>query len=280
MAFADYPGKEEDILIRRDGPFAWITFNQPDSFNPFGPYQFARLEQLLDDLSTDPDIGVVILTGAGKAFSAGGDVRTLDKKGLVQTGIYALRGIGAIRRCRKPVIAMVNGVAVGGGNEIVIACDFAIAARSARLGQAGTLVGACPVVGGTNMLSLQIGEKRAKQIVYYSQKVSAEQALEWGWVNEVADDDKLEQVTREWAEGLLTLHPQSLQIAKASSNLWWNLAYDSMVNGLEMMSLGVPPDSMAEARDAFMNKRKPDFDAWRHDGWAPYTSAAADAQEA
>jgi 2-ketocyclohexanecarboxyl-CoA hydrolase len=272
MAFADYPGSDDDILVRREDPLVWVTFNQPDRFNPFGPKQFARLEQLLDDFSTDPDIGVVILTGAGKAFSAGGDVRTLDKKGLVETGIYALRGIGAIRRCRKPVIAMVNGVAVGGGNEVVIACDLAIAARSARLGQAGTLVGACPVVGGTNMLSLQIGEKRAKEIVYYSGKVPAEKALEWGWINAVADDDKLEEVTREWAEGLLTLHPQSLQIAKASSNLWWNLAYDSMVNGLEMMSLGIPPDSMSRAREAFLDKRKPDFDDWRYDGWAPYTN--------
>ncbi|MDX6376012.1 MAG: naphthoate synthase, partial [Gaiellaceae bacterium] len=100
MAFDDYPGSDEDILIRREEPLAWITFNRPDRFNPFGPKQFARLERLLDDLSVDPDIGVVILTGAGKAFSAGGDLNTLDKKGLVETGIYALRGIGAIRRCR------------------------------------------------------------------------------------------------------------------------------------------------------------------------------------
>lgn len=267
MAFADYPGSENDILVRREDPLVWVTFNQPDRYNPFGPYQFRLLEGFLDDFSTDPDIGVVILTGAGKAFSAGGDVKTLDKKGLVQTGIYALRGINAIRRCRKPVIAMVNGVAVGGGNEIVIACDLAIAARSARLGQAGTLVGACPVVGGTNILPLQIGEKRAKQIVYYSEKVSAEKALDWGWINAVAEDDQLETVTREWAEGLLSLHPQSLEIAKASSNFWWNLAYDSMVNGLEMMSLGVPPDSMSEAREAFMSKRKPDFGPWRYDAW-------------
>lgn len=275
MAFADYPGTDDDILVRREDPLVWLTFNQPDRYNPFGPYQFKLLESLLDDFSTDPEVGVVILTGAGKAFSAGGDVKTLDKKGLVETGIYALRGINAIRRCRKPVIAMVNGVAVGGGNEVVIACDLAIAARSARLGQAGTLVGACPVVGGTNILPLQIGEKRAKQIVYYSEKVTADVALDWGWVNAVADDDELEAVTRDWAERLLELHPQSLEIAKASSNLWWNLAYDSMVNGLEMMSLGVPPDSMSEAREAFMAKRKPDFDQWRYDGWAAKTDPAA-----
>lgn len=88
---------------------------------------------------------------------------------------------------------------------------------------------------------MQIGEKRAKQIVYFSEKVAAEKALEWGWVNEVVDDDDLEATVREWAERLLELHPQSLQIAKAASNVWWNLSYDSMLNGLELIAMGVAP---------------------------------------
>jgi 1,4-dihydroxy-2-naphthoyl-CoA synthase len=173
---------------------------------------------------------------------------------------------------------MVNGVAVGGGNELVIASDLAIAAKSARLGQAGTLVGACPVIGGTNILPLQIGEKRAKQIVFYSEKVSAETALEWGWINAVAEDDELEAVTRDWAERLLERHPQSIEIAKVSSNVWWNLAYDSMVNGLEMMKLGVPPASMDHARESFMEKQKPDYSQWQFDGWATEKSDASDEQ--
>ena len=158
---------------------------------------------------------------------------------------------------------MVNGVAVGGGNEIVIACDLAIAARSARLGQAGTMIGACPVIGGTNLLPLQIGEKRAKQIVFFSEKVSAEQAHAWGWVNEVVDDEDLQGTVREWADRLLQLHPQSLQIAKASSNVWWNLSYDSMVNGLELIAMWVSADSVEEGREAFLAKRTPDYSPWR-----------------
>ena len=114
--------------------------------------------------------------------------------------------------------------------------------------------------GGTKGL---VAEKRAKQIVFYSEKVSAEQALEWGWVNEVVDDEDLEKVTREWAERLLTLHPQSLQIAKAASNVWWNLTYDSMVNGLELIAMGVPADSIEEGRTAFLAKRPPDYSVWR-----------------
>ena len=253
----------DTILLEVEDHIAWVRFNRPDRLNAFDSAQFQLLTDLLDELSVRPDVGVVVLTGTGRAFSAGGDVREFTKEGLVETGTYALRAITAIRRCRKPVIAMVNGLAIGGGNELVIASDLAIAARSARLGQAGTMIGACPVIGGTNLLPLQIGEKRAKQIVFFSEKVSAEQALEWGWVNEVVDDGELESTVRAWAERLLELHPQSLQIAKAGSNVWWNLSYDSMVNGLELIAMGVHPDSVDEGREAFLAKRKPDYSRWR-----------------
>jgi 2-ketocyclohexanecarboxyl-CoA hydrolase len=254
---------DSEIVVKVEDRIAWVYFNRPDRLNAFDPEQFKRLTDLMDEMSTRKDVGVVVLTGIGRAFSAGGDVREFTKDGLVETGIYAFRALTAIRRCRKPVIAMVNGLAVGGGNELVIAADLAIAARSARLGQAGTMIGACPVIGGTNLLPLQIGEKRAKQIVYFSEKVSAEQALEWGWVNEVVDDEDLEATVREWADRLLDLHPQSLQIAKAASNVWWNLSYDSMLNGLELIAMGVSADSVEEGREAFLAKRKPDYSPWR-----------------
>lgn len=253
----------DELLVDVDDGIAWVTFNRPDVLNAFGPPQFHRLADVMDDLSTRRDVSVVVLTGAGRAFSAGGDVREMDKDGLVETGIYAFRALTAIRRCRKPVIAMVNGMAVGGGNELVIASDFAIAARSARLGQGGTLIGACPVIGGTNLLPLQIGEKRAKQIVFFSDKVSAEEALAWGWVNAVADDEALRETTEAWARRLQRLHPQSLQVAKAASNVWWNLSYDSMLNGLELLAMGIAPASMDEGRAAFLEKRDPDYAPWR-----------------
>ncbi|OLL18830.1 MULTISPECIES: enoyl-CoA hydratase/isomerase family protein [unclassified Rhodococcus (in: high G+C Gram-positive bacteria)] len=262
MSLNGYHGSDDDILIEIENRIAWITFNRPEALNAFGPAQFHRLADLLDGVSVNPDVGVVVLTGNGRAFSAGGDVREFTKKGLVDTGVYALRAMTSIRSCRKPVIAMVNGIAVGGGNELVIAADLAIAARSARLGQAGTMIGACPVLGGTNVLPLQIGEKRAKQIVFFSEKVPAEQAFEWGWVNAVVDDADLKSATREWAERLLALHPQSLQIAKAGSNVWWNYSYDTMVNGLDMIAMGVPAESVDEGRDAFLAKRPADYSPW------------------
>lgn len=263
VALEDYAYSDDDILFRVEDRIAWITFNQPDSFNPFGPRQFKRLEDLMDHCSTAKDVGVVVMTGNGRAFSAGGDVSSFSKPFLIEVGLYALRAYNGIRRCRKPVIAMVNGFAVGGGNELVIAADIAIAARSAKLGQAGTKVGAGPVAGGTNLLPLQIGEKRAKQIVLFSEVIPAEQAFEWGWVNAVVDDEKLEETTKEWAGKLLKLHPQSLEINKHASNVWWNSSYESMVGGIHALALGIPPESLDETKDAFTNKRTPDFDPWR-----------------
>ncbi|MGW5106167.1 enoyl-CoA hydratase/isomerase family protein [Nocardia sp. NPDC004123] len=262
MSVNGYHGSDNDLIVSVEDRIAWVTFNRPETLNAFGPAQFHRLADTLDQFSVDPDIGVVVLTGNGRAFSAGGDVREFTKKGLVDTGVYALRAITSIRSCRKPVIAMVNGVAVGGGNELVIASDLAIAARSARLGQAGTLIGSCPVLGGTNILPLQIGEKRAKQIVFFSEKVTAEQAFDWGWVNAVVDDAELESTTRQWAQRLLGLHPQALQIAKAGTNVWWNSSYDTMVNGLDMIAMGVPAASVEEGRDAFLEKRPADYSRW------------------
>lgn len=263
MALTEYECSENDLLLEVKDRIAWVTFNRPDLLNAFGPPQFHKLADVLDDLSVRRDVGVVVLTGNGRAFSAGGDVRGFTKKGLVDTGVYAMRAISAIRACRKPVIAMVNGVAVGGGNELVIACDLAIAAESARLGQAGTLVGACPVIGGTNLLTLQIGEKRAKQIVLYSEKVSAAQAYEWGWVNAVVPDADLRSTTEEWANRLLSRHPQSVYIAKSATNVWWHNSHASMVTGLEMIDLGVPEDSIEEARTAFLGKRPADYSPWQ-----------------
>lgn len=128
---------DAEIIVKVEDQIAWLCFNRPERLNAFDPDQFKLLTDLMDEMSTRKDVGVVVLTGIGRAFSAGGDVREFTKDGLVETGIYAFRALTAIRRCRKPVIAMVNGLAVGGGNELVIAADIAIAARSARLGQAG-----------------------------------------------------------------------------------------------------------------------------------------------
>jgi 1,4-dihydroxy-2-naphthoyl-CoA synthase len=148
---------------------------------------------------------------------------------------------------------------MGGGNELVVACDFAIAVESAYFGQTGPRVGSAPVLGGTNMLALNVGEKRAKEISMLCRRYTAQQAFELGWINEVVPDDGLEDAVNRWAEEIEALSPRYLEIAKISSNVWWNAVQESYLSGLGMLAQAVGSDDMREGGAAFMEKRKPNF---------------------
>jgi enoyl-CoA hydratase/carnithine racemase len=253
----------EDLLVRVEDGVAWLTMNRPDVLNALTVAHFRQLADAFYDVGWRPDVGAVVLTGAGRAFCAGGDVSQLDKDVVVDSGKWALVACLAIRRCPRPVIAMINGDAVGGGNELVIACDLAIAAESARLGQAGTRLGWAPVVGATNFLSMQVGDKRAREIVFLSKIVPARTALEWGWINEVVGAEELEATTRRWCADLLARAPEGLHLAKATSNFWWDLSYAAMSSGLSMLHMGVSPDAVTEGTRAFTERRPADWTPWR-----------------
>jgi 2-ketocyclohexanecarboxyl-CoA hydrolase len=157
------------------------------------------------------------------------------------------------------VIAAVNGAAVGGGNELVVACDLAIAAESAVFGQTGPRVGSAPVLGATNMLAVSIGEKRAKEVTMLCRRYTANEAYEMGWINAVVADDLLEAEVGRWAEEVLALSPRYLEIAKTSSNVWWNVCRESYVSGLGMLYQAIGSEDMIEGASAFMEKRTPAF---------------------
>lgn len=246
-----------DVVSERAGAVAWIRLNRPDRMNA---YDQAMAEDLIDAVRDAADAGVIVITGTGRAFCAGGylaNLRDPDPEELRGMFYGSLRFLDEIRLSPRPVIAAVNGAAAGGGNELVIACDLAVAARSATFGQTGPKVGSAPVLGGTNLLAVQIGEKRAKEVSFLCRRYSAEQALELGWINEVADDDELEAATTRLAEELLAMSPRYLEIAKASSNLWWNSARDNYLSGLGMLVQAIGSDDMVEGATAFMEKRAP-----------------------
>jgi naphthoate synthase/2-ketocyclohexanecarboxyl-CoA hydrolase len=176
-------------------------------------------------------------------------------------GLYraSLRLFDAIRQCPRPVLAAVQGPAAGGGNELVIACDLAIAGRSATFGQTGPRVGSAPVTGATNVLGIQLGEKRAKEMALLCRRYTAAQALELGLVNAVVDDDAVESTVDSWVAELAALSPRYLEITKISSNLWWNAARDSFSTGLGMLVQAVGSEDMVEGATAFLEKRRPTF---------------------
>jgi enoyl-CoA hydratase/carnithine racemase len=215
-------------------------------------------------LEASTDVRAVIITGAPGAFCAGGALNLLgaptmsDLRALYRT---SMRLFDAVRQCPRPVIAAVNGAAAGGGNELVVACDLAIAAQSATFGQTGPRVGSSPVTGATNVLGVQIGEKRAKEMAFLCRRYTAAQALDLGLVNQVVPDDQLEQAVNGVVDELAGLSPRYLEITKISSNVWWNAARDSFSTGLGMLVQAIGSADMVEGATAFLEKRKPQFPA-------------------
>ena len=164
-----------------------------------------------------------------------------------------------IRTCPRPVIAAVNGAAAGGGNELVVACDLAIAARSATFGQTGPRVGSSPVTGATNVMGVQIGEKRAKELSMLCRRYSAERPSRWAWSTRSSTTTRSRRRSRRGCDELAALSPRYLEITKISSNLWWNAARDSFSTGLGMLVQAIGSDDMVEGAASFMEKRKPQF---------------------
>lgn len=239
----------------------WVRLQRPERRNA---YDIAMARAVIDAVESATDHHAVVITGSGGAFCAGGALDQLDNPDPAQLRdlfTTSLRMLQAIRACPRPVIAAVNGAAAGGGNELVVACDFAVAARSATFGQTGPRVGSSPVLGATNLMSVQIGEKRAKEMSMLCRRYTAEQALELGLVNEVVEDDALEVRVTEWVEELKQLSPRYLEITKISSNIWWNLAQDSMNAGLGMLLQAIGSEDMQEGARAFLEKRRPRFAA-------------------
>jgi 2-ketocyclohexanecarboxyl-CoA hydrolase len=250
---------QDDVVVERRGEVAWIRLARPDRMNAYDAAMGERLTRAVRDAA---DAGVIVLTGTGRAFCAGGflaDLADPDPAQLRAMFLASLDLFEAIRTSPRPVIAAVNGAAAGGGNELVVACDLAIAARSATFGQTGPRVGSAPVLGGTNLLAISVGEKRAKEVAMMCRRYPAERALELGWINEVVDDGELDAEVTRWADELLALSPRYLEISKISSNVWWNACRENYLSGLGMLVQAIGSDDMREGAAAFMEKRPPRF---------------------
>jgi 2-ketocyclohexanecarboxyl-CoA hydrolase len=248
-----------EVVVEQRGPATWIRLCAPRRRNAYDPPMAAAITEAVENSASSH---AVVITGSEGSFCAGGSLTQLstptpaDMRGLYRA---SLQMFDAIRQCPRPVIAAVNGPAAGGGNELVVACDLAIAGRSATFGQTGPRVGSAPVTGATNVMSLQIGEKKAKELSILCRRYSAEQALELGLVNDVVDDAELEPAVERWCAEIAALSPRYLEIAKISSNIWWNAARDSFSTGLGMLMQAVGSADMVEGATAFLEKRPPVF---------------------
>src|SRR5205085_10285298 len=208
----------QDVLTEARDGIAWITMNRPEVRNAFRTKTVDELIHAFRAAWDERDVGVVVLTGAGdKAFSAGGDQRERTGAGYGGAGgigldVHGLHGV--IRAIPKPVIAMVNGYAIGGGHVLHVLCDLTIAADTARFGQVGPKVGSVDPGFGTAYLARLVGEKKAREIWYLCRRYTAKEALDMRMVNAVVPADKLDEEVDTWCEEIRDTSPTALSIAK------------------------------------------------------------------
>ena len=257
-------GDYEDILYETSDGIAKITINRPDVRNAFRPVTVVEMSKAFEAARDDPEIGVVILTGAGtEAFCSGGDQRVrgddgyIDAKGTGRLNVLDLQV--QIRRLPKPVVAMVAGYAIGGGHVLHVVCDLTIAADNARFGQTGPRVGSFDGGYGAGLLARIVGQKKAREIWFLCEQYDAQQALDMGLVNKVVPLADLETETVAWCRRMLELSPLALRMLKAGLN-----AADDGLAGIQQLAgdatlLYYMSEEAQEGRDAYVQKRKPNF---------------------
>ena len=251
-----------DIIYSEHQGVATITINRPEKYNAFRGKTCDELIQALHLAGWNQAIGVIVLTGAGeKAFCSGGDQSAqeggYDGRGMIGLPLEELHSL--IREVPKPVIARVNGYAIGGGNVLVTCCDLAIASENAIFGQVGPRVGSVDPGFGTAYLSRVIGEKRAREIWYLCRKYSAQQALEWGLVNAVVPLAELDREVDQWCQEIIALSPTAISIAKRSFNADSDAIKGIGSLGMQALKLFYETEESKEGVKAFLEKRKPNF---------------------
>ena len=252
----------EDILYDVRNGAAWITINRPGKMNAFRGRTCDELIDALGRAGYAREIGVIVLSGAGdRAFCTGGDQSAhegqYDGRGTIGLPVEELHN--AIRDVPKPVIARVQGYAIGGGNVLCTICDFTIASERAIFGQVGPKMGSVDPGYGTAFLARVVGEKKAREMWYLCRRYSAGEALAMGLVNTVVPHDRLDAEVQQWCDEIMEKSPTALAIAKRSFNM--DTAHQSGIAGMGLYALKLyyDTDESREGVKAFQEKRKPDF---------------------
>jgi naphthoate synthase len=257
-----------DIKYEVERGLAWITINRPDRYNAFRAQTVDELILAFKRAWASDEVGAICLTGAGqKAFCSGGDQKQRMETGDYgpsQSGLFEVESLHRVMRdVPKPVIAAVNGIAIGGGHVLHVLADLTIAADTATFGQNGPRVGSFDAGLGSGYLARVVGEKRAREIWFMLRRLSAEEALDWGLVNKVVPADQLHDEVRAWADQILQYSPTALKVLKQSFNTdtehmvsIGNMAYTTL-------KLFGETDESKEGIRAFNEKRQPDFSAYR-----------------
>jgi enoyl-CoA hydratase/carnithine racemase len=256
-------GTYEFIIYEKADRVAWITLNRPEAMNAQSDGLRMELVDALEKASEDEDVFVVVITGAGdKAFSAGADVAQYVTRvpSYVVSQKYVLRPFELIRNMTKPVVACVNGLALGAGCELMISCDIIIAADDVRIGQTEVRVGLIPGGGGTQVLPRIVGEKKAKELIFTGRMIAAQEAMDLGIINQVVPREQLREATQNLVNELLRNSPAIIGLAKIAINRSLEVPLQAgMSYERDLFALAFSYDDQKEGAKAFLEKRKPDY---------------------
>ena len=249
----------QNIILEKEDNIALITFNRPEAMNALNNLTRAEFREAIDDVAADDGIKVLILTGSGKSFVAGSDIKEFNK-----TTPYAAHNIvrlgEMVEKLEKPVIAAVNGFCLGGGCEIAMGCDIIIASEKAKFGQTEINIGIIPGGGGTQRLQRLIGACRAKELIFTGDIIRADEADRIGLVNRVVPMDELLPTAKEIAAKIATKSAAALKLAKTAINRGMQTNLESGLKyEYELYSLSLSLEDKTEGVNAFLEKRKPTF---------------------
>lgn len=254
----------ETVKVEREESVLWIILNRPHRLNAFNDVLIEELADALETAEKDPSVRCVVITGEGdRAFSAGADITMFPKATPVKAEEFSRMGqmvFGKIEEMSKPVIAAINGFALGGGLELALACDFRIAAEHAELGSPEINLGLIPGWGGTQRLVRIVGLAKAKEMVMLGTRLKAEEALKVGLVHKVVHYEKLRDETRDLAKKLSEGPPVALKYAKYALNFGTQVPLEAglrIESGL--MALTFSTEDLKEGVEAFMSRRKAEF---------------------
>src|SRR5919204_707815 len=251
----------ESIVYGKAPPRATITLNRPDVLNAFDFRMLRELMRACEDASWDDDVRVVVVTGAGRAFCVGADLKSWSADYLGEPREY-WKWFGAfkdahdkLREIGKPTLARINGIAVGGGNELQMACDLAVMVDDAFIRHVGLEHGSVPAGGATQWLPVFVGDRRARGIIYMCEEIPAAQAAEWGLVKWVVPAAELDAKVDEVVDKLAKKLPQTTRYAKQQLNFWRDLSWHETVNhARDWLALSMLGDEAQEAVKGFLNR--------------------------
>jgi enoyl-CoA hydratase/carnithine racemase len=240
-----------------------ITLHRPEKLNAFTVTMAEELLRAFDDADADDDVRVVVVTGAGRAFCVGADLRSWGEDLLGNSKEY-WKWFGAFKRMHeafleigKPTIARINGICVGGGNELQMACDLSVIADDAYIRHVGLEHGSVPAGGATQWLTLMVGERRAREIILLCEEIPAARAAEWGLVNAAVPVSELDAHVDRWVESLLRKLPETTRYAKAQLNVWRDLAWHTTTtHARDWLAMSMLGEEAQGAVRAFLERGK------------------------